>query len=73
MVKTINVRISDQLYADVNRVLSRSAFSLSWLIRLYLCRLCDYFDTLPDVRDLTDDIDLFLKTNDIVNNDIDNN
>lgn len=54
MCKTISVRVSDDLYARVNELLGHTCFNLSWLVRLYLVYLTEFYDSLPIVSELRD-------------------
>lgn len=52
MVRTISVRVSEDLYARVNKMLESTCFNLSWLVRMYLVALCDCYLSLPSVCEL---------------------
>ncbi len=46
MSRVISVRVSEDLYIKINKMLECSCFNLSWLIRFYLVHLVSYYDTL---------------------------
>lgn len=54
MVRTISVRVSEDLYTRVNKMLEHTCFNLSWLIRLYLVHLTSYFESVISVEEFAD-------------------
>lgn len=49
MVRTVSVRVSDDLYARINKLLEHTCFNLSWLIRLYLVHLTAFYERIENV------------------------
>lgn len=51
MVRTVSVRVSDDLYARINKLLEHTCFNLSWLIRLYLVHLTAFYEKIENVEE----------------------
>lgn len=51
MVRTVSVRVSDDLYARINKLLEHTCFNLSWLIRLYLVHLTALYERIENVEE----------------------
>ena len=69
MVRTISVRVSEDLYTRVNKMLEHTCFNLSWLIRLYLVHLTAYYESVISVEEFADAVKEVAKTNDFFNSD----
>ncbi len=63
MVRTISVRVSEDLYTRVNKMLEHTCFNLSWLIRLYLVHLTSYFESVISVEEFADATKEVARTN----------
>ena len=51
MVRTVSVRVSEDLYSRINKLLEHTCFNLSWLIRLYLVHLTAFYETIENVEE----------------------
>ena len=63
MVRTVSVRVSDDLYARINKLLEHTCFNLSLLIRLYLVHLTSYFESVISVEEFADAAKEVARTN----------